>query len=135
MLCYLASRDEFILILFHAHFFVVFYLLIISNTNRYFFLIYHRTLSASVNVSTSATTKIEKLFSKHPRKEEHNINEKYVKHLQHEIESKHREIGWVNVKILICETFVKHNWPRYNIGHFIELPNVMNVLCLLPNIH
>jgi hypothetical protein len=45
-----------------------------------------------VNVSTSATTKIERLFSKHPRKEEHKINEKYVKHLQHEIESKHREI-------------------------------------------
>jgi hypothetical protein len=49
-----------------------------------------------VNVSTSATTKIEKLFTKHPRKEEHNINEKYVKHLQHEIESKHREIEYEN---------------------------------------
>lgn len=46
-----------------------------------------------VNVSTSATAKIEKLFTKHPRKEEHKINEKYVKHLQHEIESKHMEIG------------------------------------------
>jgi hypothetical protein len=92
MLYYLASKDEFILILFHAQFFVVFCLFIISNTSRYLFLIYHRTLSASVNVSTSATTKIEKLFTKHPRKEEHKLNEKYVKHLQHEIESKHREI-------------------------------------------
>jgi hypothetical protein len=45
-----------------------------------------------VNVSTSATTKIEKLFTKHPHKEEHKINEKYVKHLQDEIESKHRDI-------------------------------------------
>ncbi|XP_071125285.1 uncharacterized protein [Mytilus edulis] len=50
------------------------------------------TISASVNVSTSGTTGIHKLFTKHPQREEPRTSKKYVRRLQDEIEEKEREI-------------------------------------------